>query len=316
MDKFPPESTEHTRSDDRMRDRVVYVMPQEALLAASDELTLLDVWNVLWRGKWPIIGITTVFAVLSLAYALSATHWYESNVLLAPAEERSAPALAGALGGLASLAGVSIGGGDSAAEALAVLASRNFTMDFIEDNDLLPVLFADRWDESTGTWFAGDSAEAPDIRDAVKFFDEDIRTVSRDRETGFVTLAIEWTDPELAASWANLLVERLNGRMRQRALAEAEANVGYLQTEFASTSVVTLQQSISRLLETEMQKLMLARGSEEFAFRVIDRALVPKSRSRPARALIVVLSTFVGGMLAVCLVFLLNALKSARATGT
>ena len=69
--------------------------------------------------------------------------------------------------------------------------------------------------------------------------------------------------------------------MRQRALAEAEANVKYLRREFESTSIVALQQSISGLLENEMQKLMLARGNSEYAFRIIDRAEVPRAPSKP-----------------------------------
>src|SRR5690606_2767647 len=110
----------------------------------------------------------------------------------------------------------------------------------------------------------------------IRYFDDNVRSISEDDETGLVTLTVEWIDPEIAAEWANILVERLNERMRRRALLEAESNVGYLQEELAKTGVVTLQQSISRLLESELQKLMLARGNEEFAFRVIDRAQVPK----------------------------------------
>jgi uncharacterized protein involved in exopolysaccharide biosynthesis len=103
---------------------------------------------------------------------------------------------------------------------------------------------------------------------------------------------------------------RLNERMRAQALKEAETNVAFLQTELGRTSVVTLQQSIGRLLESELQKLMLARGNEEFAFRVIDAASPPKERVRPKRALIAVMGTVLGGLLAVFGVFLLHALRS------
>jgi hypothetical protein len=51
-----------------------------------------------------------------------------------------------------------------------------------------------------------------------------------------VTLAIEWTQPEVAAEWANALVQRLNRRLRERALREAETNVAYLQAEMARTN--------------------------------------------------------------------------------
>ena len=43
---------------------------------------------------------------------------------------------------------------------------------------------------------------------------------------------------------------------------------------------------------------MLARGNEEFAFRVIDRAEPPKVRSKPNRRMIVILAFLLGVMVA------------------
>lgn len=279
-------------------------MPEEALRAyAGAELSLADILGILWQGKWWIVGAGTLFFVLSIAYALTRTHWYTADVLLTLAEERSSSLAGGALGSLASLAGVTVGAGNSV-EPIAVLRSRDFTWDFIEDYDLVPTLLthAD----------AGAAGEPASTYDAVRFFDENVRSVSQERDTGLVRLTIEWTDPDTAALWANVLVNRLNDRMRQRALQQAEANVKYLREELVNTSVVSLQQSVSSLLETELQKLMLARGNEEFAFRIIDRARPPEERSRPARTLIVVIGTFVGGALGILLVFGRYAWRESR----
>jgi uncharacterized protein involved in exopolysaccharide biosynthesis len=179
-----------------------------------------------------------------------------------------------------------------------VLQSRDLTRAFINEHNLMPMLFADEWNSSEGGWKVDDPAKVPDIEDAVRYFSESIRTVEEAADTRLVTLAVEWTDPVNAANWANELVDLVNDQMRSRALRDAEANVRYLQSELSATSVVTLQQSIGRLLETEMQKLMLARGSEEFAFRVIDRAVPPQQRSKPRRTLTVVLATVLGGVIA------------------
>jgi len=291
-------------------ERLVYVMPEEAFAGtADDEITLRELWGILWRGKWLIIAVTAVFAVGSVVYALNAEEWYRSEALLAPADEKSTSGMSGQLGGLAALAGVSVGGGDSS-EALAVLRSREFAREFINEAGLLPVFFADAWDAAAGKWRDVDPEARPDVRDAVKYFHDNVLSVSQDRRSGLVTLAIEWTDPQVAAAWAEILVRRLNARLRQRALEEAETNVAYLQAELRQTSVVTLQQSIGRLLESELQKLMLARGNEEFAFRVIDSAAPPKYRVRPNRPLIAVLGTLMGGVLAVFAVFIGHALRS------
>lgn len=291
-------------------ERIVYVIPDRAILASTDdEISLRELWRILWRGKWIIIAVTALFATGSVAYALLATEWYRAEVLLAPVEQRSTPTLGGQLGGLVALAGVSVGGGDSA-ESLAVLRSKDFARAFIEEFQLMPVLFADDWDPELNSWRAGDDDDAPDIRDGVRYFRESILKAQESLDTGLVTMSVEWTDPVIAAKWAETLVRRLNDRLRERALQEAETNVAYLQSEVAQTSLVTLQQSIGRLLEGELQKLMLARGNAEFAFRVVDAPEVPKERVRPKRTMIAIAGTMLGGILGIVWVFILNAARA------
>jgi uncharacterized protein involved in exopolysaccharide biosynthesis len=264
----------------------------------DDEIDLWQLWDTIWSGRWLIIAITSLFAVGGVTYALIAQEWFRAEVVLAPADKKGG--MSGALsqlGGLASLAGVSIGGGDN--NPLAVLKSKDFAREFITDMKLMPVLLRD---------WRGD--KEPDIRDALKFFTEKVRTVTDDKKTGLVTLGVRWKEADTAALWANEMVKRLNDRMRNQALIEAERNVAYLQKEMAATSVVSLQQSMGRVLEGEMQKLMLARGNEQFAFKVIDRATPPKLRDAPKRALIAIVATLAGGFLGILAVFLRQALRN------
>jgi uncharacterized protein involved in exopolysaccharide biosynthesis len=126
---------------DQRGGRVFYEVPRVGY-AAEDEISLIDLWNILWAGKWLGIAITLLFAVATAIYSLQMTEWYRAEVLLAPAEERSAQAggAAAALGGLwglAGLAGIRVGGGGSV-EPMAVLQSRTFIRSFIEDLDLMP----------------------------------------------------------------------------------------------------------------------------------------------------------------------------------
>jgi uncharacterized protein involved in exopolysaccharide biosynthesis len=265
-------------------------------------MELREVWQALWHGKWVIAAVTALGASVALAYTFFATEWWRSEAVLAPVEDRSMPAIAGQLGGLAALAGVNLGGSGTSVDALAILRSREFASDFIEDKGLVPVLFADEWDADRGAWRSTEPRKQRDVRDAVKKFHKDVLRVSQDRQTKIVTLTVEWTDADVAAQWARELVDRVNARMRERALQRAEGNLAYLQAELAKTNVVTLQQSIGRIMESEMQSLMLARGNTEFAFRVLDAPSVPKFQVRPKRLFVVVLGTLVGGLLGIFVV--------------
>jgi uncharacterized protein involved in exopolysaccharide biosynthesis len=269
-------------------------------VAYDDEIDLWQLWETIWSGRWLIIAITSLFAVGGVTYALVAQEWWRAEVVLAPADKKGG--MSGALSqlsGLASLAGVSVGGGGGN-EPLAVLKSKDFARQFITEMNLMPVLLKDQKTED---------GKAPDIRDALRIF-ETVRTVSDDKKTGLVTLSVRWKDADTAALWANELARRVNARLRAEALAEAERNVTYLQKEMAATSVVSLQQSMGRVLEGEMQKLMLARGNDEFAFKVIDKATPPKQRDAPKRSLIAIVATLAGGFLGILAVFLRQAWRN------
>lgn len=263
-----------------------------------------------WGGRWLILAFIVGFGVLSAVSALLATEWYEAEVVLAPVRANDTQGLSsalgsmeGGLGALAGLAGISAGERD-VAEPIGVLKSRQFAREFIEEQGLLHVLLADAWDAKAGRWKELNQRKQPDIRDAVRFFDKRVLTVLEDKRTRLVTVHIDWTNAEAAASWANLIVDRLNEQMRARALAQAQANVDYLNNTLAQTNLVVVQQAMSKLLETETQKLMVARGTKQFAFRVVDPAAVPKWRSSPKRTVWVALGVLTGGLAGLFAVFL------------
>ncbi len=279
----------------------------------SRYVSLLDVVGILWDARRLVIGLTAFIVLAAVVYALLATEWYRAEVLAAPAEERSNSVLSGQLGNLAALAGVKVGGGD--AEAVAFLRSRTLVRDFIEKNDLLPVLFHEEWDAAKNQW-TSTGGEPPDIREGVRFFRETVLNVREDPITQLITVSVLWTDPVVAAGWANSLVKEANEQMRQRALSEANVNLGYLESELSKTSIVTLQQSLGRLLESELQKLMLARGSEEFSFRVIDKAVPPDQRVKPRRTLIVLAAGVLGGFFSIAVVLIRHGLRGLKRDGT
>lgn len=281
---------------------------------ADDEIDLFELWDILWAGKALVIACTALASVIAVVFALLSTPVFEAKVVMLPADEEKGgglSALAGQFGGLAALAGVNLpsGGGGSAAEAIEVVKSQRFTSAYIQENNLLPVLFADVWDEQSQDWLPEVQEEPPTLQQAFKKFAE-MRTVSTDKKSGVVTLSIQWTDPEQAALWANDLVVRLNAEMRARAVEDATKSIRYLEEQLRQTSVVELQQSIYRLIEAQTKSIMLANVREQFVFKVIDPAVVPEERIKPKRSLIAVLGFMLGGMLGVLLVFLRHAIRN------
>ena len=68
--------------------------------------------------------------------------------------------------------------------------------------------------------------------------------------------------------------------MRTRAMVKATASLGYLQRELLATNVLDTREAINRLIETQVQRRMLASVTEQFAFRIVDAALPSDSDDR------------------------------------
>src|SRR5690606_19332819 len=107
----------------------------------NDEIDIRELWNIVWSGKWIIIGITTTFAVAAVILSLMMPNIYRSTALLIPSEEAQGgglSALAGQFGGLASLAGINLPGGsdNKVTTAIEVVKSRQFATNLIEKYDM------------------------------------------------------------------------------------------------------------------------------------------------------------------------------------
>jgi len=307
MDRPSSEPTADLQSSDIDRDRVICVVARDVLSLTHQDADSTPFIASVWKGRWLVLGFVVGFGLLATAYALLAREWYTAEAVLMPAGTKNTQAggLTSQLENIGMLAGLAAGalGSPRTAEPIGVLKSRDFARQFIEEQGLLHVLLADKWDASKGRWKESDPRRQPDMRDAIQYFDKNVMQVNEDKKTGLITVAIQWKDPALAASWTNTIVNRLNDQMRSRVLTEGEANVAYLEKELAETNVVEMKLALSRILETELQKVMVARGDRQYAFRVVDHADVPKYRSWPKRKVIVAVGILVGGLAGLVAVF-------------
>ena len=275
-------------------------------LVEPEEIRLADLWRVFWGGRWLVLALSVICAVLAVLASFLITPVYRAEVVMAPVDsDRNAGGLSGLvgqLGGLASLAGVNLSSGDNTAQALAVLHSRSFTERFIDKHALLPILYADLWSPATKTWDVDDPAEAPTLWKAYDLFDKSVRTIAQDAETGLVTLSIEWSDPKVATAWANQLVSDVNADVRNRAIDQSQKSIEFLRQQVQTTAEVEMRTAVFGLMEAEMKNAMLAHVRTEYAFEVIDPAVVPEKRVWPNRVLLGVLGLAAGffiGVLAV-----------------
>jgi uncharacterized protein involved in exopolysaccharide biosynthesis len=213
------------------------------------------------------------------------------------------------LGGLATLAGIGTAESSERSEAIEMLQSQLLAREFIQENNLMTVLFAAAWDPVGRRWRV---KEPPTLNDAAWYFDHRVRDVIEDRRTGLVTVRITWRDPVRAALWANELVRRANDQLRRRAVARAQVAIEYLKREARTAETVEIQQALYRIMEEQYKNLLLANITEDYAFTVIDPAVAadPKHYVFPSRGLF----TFAGAFFGVVGVLMWAYLEASRRT--
>jgi len=302
---------------------------------ANDEIDLRELFSVIWQGKLTVIVLTTLFAVASVFYAISLPNVYKSEALLAAAEQEQSGglgALAGQFGGLASLAGVNLGGSGTANKtqlALEVLKSRQFIFNFIKKHNILPDLMAVKswnqvdnsieyneeiYNEQEKKWLREVNAPfkpEPSMQEAFKKFSQ-IITADMSKESGMITISIEHVSPVIAQRWVNWLIQDINTVMKSRDVEEANKSTKFLTEQLEQTKIADIRTILYKLIEEQTKTIMFANVRDEYVFKTIDPALVPEQKFKPKRALICILGFLFGGILSVLIVLARNFLKKAN----
>lgn len=293
----------------------------------EDEIDLKEIAVALWRGKTIIIAIVSVCAILAVTVALLIPNQYKATAVVAPAQSSSSSALgamASRLGGLATLAGINVGSGDNVTEAqtaIEIMQSWQFIETFVQSHNLQAAIFAaDGWDSQTNQitfnsdiydserdeWIrkppSGKTAQ-PTSWELYQEFSNRL-SVSTEKTSGLITISIEYYSPILAQQWVELYISSINAYMRERKLTQVNNNIDYLKAQITKTAFADMKEVFYQIIEEQIKSKMLAEASPEYAFVTVNPAMVPEEKSSPKRALICLLVTFLGFMLAVFIVLI------------
>ena len=299
------------------------------------DYSIYNLIRFLWGRRAWIIAISLSLTLLAALWSLSVANTYKSETVLSPTEEAVGAGLnniAGQLGGLASLAGLSVGGEttDQVTVALEIIKSRQFIAGFVKKLNIKAELFAvESWDRESDTlsfnpdiydpasksWtrepLNGRPSEPTDLEVHERFLE--LLEVERDAKTGMVKVAVEFYSPALSKFWLESLVAQVNREMRLRELETTRENIEYLEEQITKINDVEMRTVFFQLIQEQTKNLMLAEVRTDFVFSTIDPAFVPELKYAPKRALICLLVAFLSGFLVVVWFTLLYLLSPREA---
>lgn len=286
----------------------------------DDKIDVIELLNVFWAGKFKIILITAIFALGSVFYSLSLPNYYKATAILAPSSGGVSDSFS-QLGGIASLAGIPIGGSSTGTEAkiaIEIMQSWSFIESFVEENDLAPILFAaDSWDEQkkqmkynqeiydskNKTWLG--NVEAPTSWEIFESF-SGVLSVEEDKRSGLTKVSIEYLSPNIAKHLVDLYISSINKYMQARKIQMVTKNIEYLEAQIDANTVSEMREVFFGIISEQVKSKMMAEATPDYAFITVSPSMVPEKKSQPSRAVICILGTLIGGIFSIFLVTVLH----------
>ena len=317
---------------------------------ADDEISLLDLFAVLWHRKVMIIVITliamvgvVVYSVVSLMLPpeksfLPNKYTPEAQMLIndsnSSGNSLSSALSSSGLGSLASLAGVNVQGGSSNSALAGYLVQSNTILDAVVDKfGLIERYKIEKYPRTSS-------------RTALK----KILLSSFDDDTGVFSVKFTDTDPEFARDVVNFVVDLLEERFLdmgidknrlskanleaniknsyeeilklQKQITEIERSVSNVYSANGTPSIVMdasmvkmeleVQEKIYAQLKAQYEMLKVTMASEQPVFQILEYAEIPDQKSGPSRGKLCIIVTFAAGFISVFIAFLMNALENIK----
>lgn len=296
----------------------------------SDEISLVDLILILWKGKYIIAACTVIAMVIGVIYALIATEIFSTKTIFILKTKGSGGG--GNFSQLAAMAGINVLSNNN-------VDPSDYLDKIIQDREFISNLYERKW------FFKGDSLPLEQIYEIEPdttvpnseyvFFMEKIETIrkekvltiSKDPKTGILTLTSKAPDPQLAYDLNLFTINYISHYIRNSLKTQAKEKRVFIEERIKETKEeltkaenalamfkernllshapkvaleegrlmrnVTMNQEIYIQFQKQYELARIEEMDDQTLVQVLQNAEVPVLRSKPKRKQIVlVLATF------------------------
>jgi uncharacterized protein involved in exopolysaccharide biosynthesis len=312
------------------------------------EISLIDLFAVLWRRKVMIVVITLLAAIGVVVYSIISIklppeesflpNQYTPKALMLIDNKSSGggglSSMLGGMGGLASLAGASLPISSSFSDLAVYLIETNSLLDSVVDEfDLIKKYKIEESPRATTrktlkkklkAEYAGQSGVfSISFTDIDPVFAKDVVDYctayleKRFDELGLDKNKIEKENLEI--NIANTFQEILKLEEQSRRLEQSVASAPFSGRLPAITTDINrialeleAQRQVYTQLKVQYELLKVSMASEKPVFQILEMAEIPDQKSGPRRGMLCIIVTFAAGFFAVFLAFVLNAVANIK----
>jgi uncharacterized protein involved in exopolysaccharide biosynthesis len=323
-------------------------MPSPKKPADDDEISLIDLFAVLWRRKAMIIFITLIAAAGVVAFSVVSlvlppeksplpNEYTPSALMLINNASSSGGGLSSmlsssGLGGLASLAGVSVSAGATFSELAVYLIGSNTLLDAVVDEfglierykieksprassrEILKKNLKAEYDDKSGVFSISftdtDPAFAQKVVNyCVNYLEVRFDSLGVDKNK----LQQENLERNIETSYREIISLEQQARRLDQSVRGGGVNIPSISLEMSRIDLeLEAQRQVYTQLKVQYELLKVTMASESPVFQVLEMAEVPDRKSGPSRGLICIIVTFAAGFFAVFLAFVLNAVENIK----
>jgi uncharacterized protein involved in exopolysaccharide biosynthesis len=201
---------------------------------------------------------------------------FKASLKISPIESVSNSPISGIAGQLTVLGVPDIGQSSTPQvyiEALEIIKSRSFLYDFFNKYELIEN------NENIEDFY-------------LKFLRDNLRTF-KDRQTNFLTISVITNDAQKSFNILNDLKSELQEYVRSKDIQDAERNISGAINEIPNVDNVDAREAISVFIQNQVAKLLIAKNSTDYVFKVIENPVIPQKKDSPSRgALLLVFILF------------------------
>ena len=287
---------------------------------ANDEIQLSQIFELLIKKKFFIIGVTLISFLTGLFYSVSIENEYTSiSILQAQDGDQGGSNLIDQYSGVAALAGINLpssGSSNSSLTTIEIIKSRDFFKHLLSFDNVRANLAAAKtfdsvtgkiiydvniYDSVSGKWLrkvSNNSSITPTYLELYSKY-RSILDITKNKETGLIKISVIHLSPNFANDFLSLIIEQINEISRNKDIELTKKSLDFLENKLRDTNKTDIKQTLNGLIVEELKKQMLINVSKYYVLEPIDSPFTPESKSGPNRIPICILFMIFGSMFSI-----------------